>query len=54
MYNGEKYNMMFKEGYKYRTWFFSQTEEDTTIDIDLTIPLVLLIHAAQTVSNSYS
>ena len=54
MYNGEKYNKMFKEGYKYRTWFFSQTEEDTTIDIDLTIPLVLLIHAAQTVSNSYS
>ena len=22
MYSGEKYNMMFKEGYKYRTWFF--------------------------------
>lgn len=46
MYSGEKYNMMFKEGYKHRTWFFSQTEEGTTIDIDLIIPLVLLIHAA--------
>lgn len=45
MYSGEKYNMMFKEGYKHRTWFFSQTEEGTTIDIDLIIPLVLLIHA---------